>query len=174
MEIWKPIIGYEGYYEVSNLGNVRGLDRYVNRGTAPVFVVGIKIKPKEHQGYLEVSLSKDNKRSSYGIHRIVALAFIDNPKNKPQVNHIDGDKTNNQVSNLEWATLSEQQIHAFSIGLQDNKGSKHPKAQLTEQDVIDIRTELENGTLGKDIAKLYNVSVDVISKIKRRVTWSHI
>lgn len=103
-EIWKPVVGYENTYEVSNLGNVRSLDRYVaNRAGVKTFVKGKQLAPiKNTYGYLRVNLCNDTGRKSYFIHRLVAVAFLKNPKNLPQINHKDEIKTNNIVSNLEW------------------------------------------------------------------------
>lgn len=96
MEIWKDIDGYDGYYQVSNMGNVRN---------------AIKNKPlkqqKSRNGYLTVSLTKSNKITTYRVHRLVASAFIPNPGNKPSVNHIDCDPLNNKAENLEWCTAQE-------------------------------------------------------------------
>lgn len=107
-EILKDIVGYEGLYKVSNLGYVKGkkgiLKPYINL-----------------RGYYSVCLVKHNKPKTYRLHRIVAQAFIPNPDNKPQVNHIDGDKSNNKAENLEWCTQSENMKHAFRIGLCNNK-----------------------------------------------------
>lgn len=109
MEIWKDIKGYEGYYQVSNLGNVRSLDRFDGVHDRK----GTKIKPNLKQnGYLQVGLRKHNKRKWFGVHRLVATYFLRNPNNKPQVNHIDCNKQNNNVSNLEWVTGKENQEHA--------------------------------------------------------------
>lgn len=106
-EIWKPISGYEGIYEVSNLGNVRSLPRY-KRGNfdSKVFVEGKEIKKvKNNRGYYIVQLSKENKVKNFSVHRLVATEFIPNPNNLPQINHKDEDKSNNTVDNLEWTTL---------------------------------------------------------------------
>lgn len=103
-EIWKDIKGYEGLYQVSNLGKVRSMDRWVaHKGNSKVFVVGklIKLQTKKN-GYIRVDLSKNHKHKHYAVHRLVAQAFIPNPDNLPQVNHKDEDKTNNRVDNLEW------------------------------------------------------------------------
>lgn len=117
-EIWKPVVGFEGAYEVSNTGKVRSLDRYVNaKNNSKTFISGIIRKPqKNHKGYLSVVLSKHCTSYTKLIHRLVAEAFIPNPKNLPQVNHIDTDKTNNNVSNLEWVTGLENIRHAFANG----------------------------------------------------------
>ena len=101
MEQWKEVNGYEGLYEVSDQGNVRNTR------------IGKILKPGKNKktGYLYVNLCKNNKRKNFYIHRLVAQAFIPNPDNKPTVNHINEDKTDNSVENLEWATMSEQQRH---------------------------------------------------------------
>lgn len=99
-EVWKDIEGYEGLYQVSNFGRVKS--SYTNR-----FLKG----RKSPQGYLLVNLCKNNIASGKTIHRLVAQAFIPNSENKPQVNHIDEDKTNNMVSNLEWMTSKENLNH---------------------------------------------------------------
>lgn len=98
--MWKDIEGYEGLYQVSTLGRVK------NSRTGRVLKVG-----KIGNGYLIVNLYKDGKRTNYKVHRLVAQAFIPNPQNKPQVNHIDEDKENNYVENLEWSTAKENNNH---------------------------------------------------------------
>lgn len=104
-ETWKSVVGYEGLYEVSNLGNVRSVDRYVHSEYRSHTVKGISIK--QHlgkDGYMFVTLSKDGNKKSYKVHRLVAQAYIPNPEDLPQVNHMDEDKCNNVVTNLEWCT----------------------------------------------------------------------
>ncbi len=124
MEIWKDINGYEGYYQISNQGNVRSVDRFdgVHDRKGTIIRHGLK-----QNGYLQVGLRKHGTRKWFGVHRLVAIHFIKNPDNKPQVNHIDGNKQNNTVENLEWVTEKENQNHAARIGLRDNmpKGEKH-------------------------------------------------
>jgi hypothetical protein len=122
-EIWKPVIGYEGLYEVSNNGRIRSISgcntecpccgRKISRrikGKILAFTVGEK-------GYLTVVLSKQGVSKRVKVHRIVAINFIPNPKNKPQVNHEDGIKSNNFVENLSWATNKENMEHAIRTGL---------------------------------------------------------
>lgn len=106
MENWKPIEGYEGIYEVSDQGRVKNI-KY-NR-----FMTAVKVT----HGYLAYNLSKQGKTHSLLAHRLVAKAFIPNPDNKPQVNHIDGVKSHNFVTNLEWTTSSENLWHAVKTGL---------------------------------------------------------
>ena len=108
-EVWKSIEGYEGYYEVSNLGRVRSLKRkgYKN---------GTLKQGSSHTQYWVVVLCKDGKRITKLVHRLVAKAFIPNPDNKPQVNHIDSNRKNNRVDNLEWVTPKENSQHAYDSG----------------------------------------------------------
>ena len=108
MEEWKDIEGYEGLYQVSNLGNVRALKFYHSRNNVHL------LKPTVNKyGYCVVSLHKDKKVKQYRVHRLVAIAFLPNPDNLPYVNHIDCDKTNNSLTNLEWCTQSENVKHGY-------------------------------------------------------------
>lgn len=142
-EIWKDITGYEGYYQVSNLGRVRSLKRSwaVTNQYNVLFRSCTKekiIKPiLFNTGYLYVSLSKNNIKKNIAIHRLVAEAFIPNFDDFPMVNHIDGNKQNNNVNNLEWCTYKHNSQHAYSIGLVNHysgetspmygvKGKDHP------------------------------------------------
>ena len=122
-EIWKDISGYEGIYQVSNLGNIRSCERkvYFKKGnpltsymTVPEKIISKHIS---NTGYYRVGLRKDGKRKFLSVHRIVTSAFIDNPENKPHVNHIDGNRLNNHSDNLEWVTCQENIIHARDTGL---------------------------------------------------------
>lgn len=106
MEIYKNILGFEGIYEISNYGNVKNI------------IKNKVLKPRKHtNGYLRICLCKNSISKDFYIHRLVALNFIDNDLHKNEVNHIDGNKENNSYINLEWATRSENQKHAFAIGL---------------------------------------------------------
>lgn len=118
IEIWHPCAGYETHYEVSNFGNVRSIERMVNNRCGN----GLRKSPakilkhgKSKSGYLIVSFCVDGVKSNQTIHRLVARAFISNESNKPQVNHKDGNKHNNCVNNLEWATVSENAKHAYGV-----------------------------------------------------------
>ena len=129
---------YEGLYEVSNTGKVRSLDKYDRCGR---FKKGIVLSNCDNgNGYMVVYLKRDTKRKTKCVHRLVAEVFIDNPNNLPEVNHIDGNKQNNHVDNLEWCTTSENIKHAYRIGLNyPRKGVENINAKLTEDDVRYIR-----------------------------------
>lgn len=116
--IWKSVIGYEGMYEVSNDGAVRSISRYTTcRSGKKQMVIGKVRAQWVSNGYKCVSLCNGGDKKFMQVHRLVALNFIPNPESKPQVNHIDGNKHNNHVDNLEWATQDENMSHAVSMGL---------------------------------------------------------
>lgn len=118
-EIWNNIAGYEGYYQVSNLGRVKSVGRTINRNQKGNLTIKEKIISSHilKNGYEKVDLYKNGKRKCEYVHRLVAESFIPNPNGKIDVNHINGNKTDNSVCNLEWTTRSENMKHAFNIGL---------------------------------------------------------
>lgn len=103
--MWKEISGYEGLYWISNDGHVKNAKQYVKKNVP------------DKNGYHKVWLSKESKKTPFFIHRLVGVAFLNNPDDKPIINHIDGIKDNNHESNLEWCTRSENDLHAFKLGL---------------------------------------------------------
>lgn len=166
MEIWKTIKGYENRYEVSNYGNVRTLLRKLNYKN--------NLKPRLNLGrrYAGLLDSKQHFRL-ITISRLVALTFIPNLLNKPQVNHIDGNKLNDCVNNLEWVTASENIIHAYKSGLMKApRGEKSGKNKLTELSVKRIKNLYSLGNITQlDLAKIYNVSSVTIHSIVNNRTW---
>jgi uncharacterized protein YerC len=132
VETWKDIEGYEGLYQVSNLGRIKSFDKTIMvkiKNQNIVTKKGKILKPNNNNnsGYNKVTLSKEGTNKPFTIHRLVAKAFIDNPENKPFVNHKDGNKLNNCVSNLEWVSLKENTQHAFENGLCDEMIKKFSK-----------------------------------------------
>ena len=111
---WKSLVGYEGRYEVSNTGLIRSIR--TNHGKYQKRIIKPFIRSNTCK-YQYINLTVKNHTFKEAVHRAIAKAFIDNPENKPMVNHIDGNKLNNNVYNLEWVTCSENHKHAFSIGL---------------------------------------------------------
>ena len=125
-------------------------------------------------GYRYFSFKFQGRMYSKTIHRMVAIAFIPNPHNKPEVNRIDGNKLNNHVSNLEWATRSENGLHAFRIGLKSKKGEKATGSKLTEEKVHNIRHMRASGVSNRTLATLYNMDIGSIRQVYVGKSWSHV
>lgn len=134
VENWKDVPGFEGYYQASTLGNVKTLSRKIIKSNKAIKIIEERlIKPfKDKDGYLEVSLWKGNKGKKFKLHRLIGTLFIPNPENKPTINHKFGDKKDNKVSSLEWATRSENISHAYETGLLKNPSSKRVIHLLTK------------------------------------------
>lgn len=175
MEKWKPVVGYEGLYEVSSKGRVRSVDRVlIDRIGREKLFRGQSIATHLNKyGYPICKLWMGSKGKTSTIHRLVALSFLENEDNKPQVNHIDGNKENNSIDNLEWVTNSENDIHAFEIGLRSTrKGVDCNFAKLTEEKVLSIRDMKKKGVTQRNIAQIFNVSEGNISQIVNRKRWA--
>lgn len=126
-EKWKDIEGFEGIYQVSNLGKVRSIDRIVEyKNGATRKIEGKILKPRDNnEGYDQVDLYKNGVRVTMKVHRLVATAFLKNPDNLPVVNHKNSLRNDNRVKNLEWVTFSENNIHAYIYGRRRNKDKKY-------------------------------------------------
>ena len=165
MEEWRDIKGYEGLYKVSSLGKIKSLGRYKR-----VLIV----KPNAN-GYLRLRLTKKGKVKNLNSHRLVAEAFIPNPKNLPFVCHKDDNPCNNKASNLFWGTPQDNMDDKVNKNRQSRvKGILHGEAKLTEEDVLQIRLRINSGELYKTIADTYSIDKTTVSNIKTRKTWNHI
>ena len=164
-EVFVDIQGYEGY-QVSNYGRVK------NSKTGKI------LKPYLTRGYLRVSLYNESGRRCKLVHRLVAEAFLPNPQHKPAVNHINGCKTDSNVSNLEWVSASENMAHAHNNGLRpilNTQGEKNGFAKLTEAEVIQIKQLLSDGKLTqKTIGSQFNISRSTVKSIKSGRRWSYL
>lgn len=178
-EVWKDIIGWEGYYQISNLGRVKSIERYFLAKGTPVKVelrILVQIKNVPHDGgYFRVLLCRDGKRSHIMVHRLVAECFIENPNNEKLVNHMDCNKLNNHYSNLEWVSYQGNRTHAIKNNcIKFAKGTSHGHAKLTEADVYRIRELLNFGSIMKPIAIRFNISISTVHNIKIRKIWAHL
>lgn len=171
IEIWKPINGYEGIYEISNHGRVKTLSRDVINNRP----VKEAIKKLDFNGpYPSVGLSKNGKLITRRVHRLVANAFIPNPECKNQVNHKDTNKRNNHASNLEWCSSNENMKHAYDNGLlkiPDNSGENNSRSKLTSSQVKIIR---DSNKSVNEIANAFSISRCTVFDIRARRTWAHI
>lgn len=162
-EIWKDIEGYEGLYQVSNLGRVKRM-RFINKNTN-IEKERIKSQKIRKDGYLEVALYKNGKGKYIQVHRLVAKSFIPNPKKLPQVNHRNGIKTDNRVENLEWVTPKENIVHAISTGLRkqfktsNHNGENNPNSKLSKNEVLDIINNKSNGLNIKNVYEKYKTKI---------------
>lgn len=144
VEIWMAVEGYEGLYEVSNYGNVRSIDRVQNLsnchgGVSPRRDKGRMMKPTDNgKGYLIVSLSKNGKRRNHYVHRLVATAFLKRIDGKDGINHIDHDRKNNAVSNLEWCTQKENVRYSSEM-------MRHPKTVCKPSNTGEKYISMRNG-----------------------------
>ena len=176
-EIWKPITGYRGRYLISNLGRIKSLGRYWEFNPKVIILkqyIGI-------HGYYQVSLYKKGNRYNAMIHRIMAQEFLKNPHHKEEVNHIDGDKLNNCLSNLNWMTKSENMCHARDLGLLNmevHKGILNSQAKLTNSQVYRIKwiyTFSNNDYhYWPKVAKSLKVNRSSINRIHRKELWKYL
>lgn len=182
MEVWKAIPGYDGYYEASNTGIIRSIDRIVPHGIhGTCKQKGRVLKyALDAKGYPRVALSDGTSLRTYTIHRLIALTFMGPRPEGYQINHISGIKTDNSAANLEYCTQSENALHSFRIGLQKPKpGSLNPHAKLTEEQVRTIRTIAARGGRyygRKQLAQRFGVSECTIKEVVtgNKGGWKHV
>lgn len=162
----KDIKGYEGLYFCNIEGEFFSYPKKTRKGTRKLKTIKNGV-----MGYLSVDLCKNGNVKKTSAHRLIAETFLPNLENKPQVNHINGIKSDNRVSNLEWVTSSENQLHSILIGLRSSKGVKNSQSKLNENDVLSI---LKDTRKYIDICADYDISLSTIYDIKKRRSWSHI
>lgn len=172
-EEWKDINGYEGFYKVSNLGNIKSVDRIIQRKTSEMKIKGRQMSQYlGNRGYPMINLCINGRCKRHLVHRIVATAFLSNPLNKSYVNHIDGNKQNTNLKNLEWSTPKENSIHAHVNGLANvGRGEKQHSAKLTVDKVKYIR---ESSKTIKELSMMFNVSKQAIRDVKMKRSWKHV
>lgn len=176
--MWKDIIGYKGYYQLSNKGEVKSLKRVIIRKdnkpyTTKELIMKLSVRPN---GYIMVRLTNKYKKSNWKlVHRLVAETFIEKKEYQNVVNHKNGIKSDNSVENLEWTTILENNRHAFRMGLKKGKkGIEHNYCKLTEQQVFDIVKKYSDGKTYKNIAIQYNISETAVFDILTGASWQHL
>ena len=151
-------------YEISQSGIIRNSENKA-----------IKSQYVGSTGYYMVSFSYAGKTKTFRVHQLIAKTFIDNPCNYTDINHIDGNKLNNAIGNLEWCNHSQNMKHAFATGLVNNTGEKNGQSKLSESNVIEIKKMLKNGNISQyKIASIYGVSRSCIQGIKLGRLWAHV
>lgn len=167
LEIWKIIPGYDGNYHVSSFGRVKSISRYKINGWGgltllPEIIMSAKSTP---QGYMQVGL-RNPKQKLFYVHRLVAIAFLEKSEDKPEVNHKDGNKSNNHVINLEWSTPAENIIHSVALGLK-----KSYEKKLTEVQAMEVFLSLDDEKL---LVGKYGITIRSIRDIKKKKRWAFI
>lgn len=161
---WRDIPDYEGHYIINSIGDIMTVK----------FKRARPLKTFERvKGYMGVDLFKNDQKKCLYVHRLVAMAFIENPMSLAQINHIDGNPANNSVTNLEWCTGSENQLHKIRV-LRRDQGSSRSSAKLTEVDVGVIVRDRSAGQTCKEIGLRYGVADTTISRIVRGKRWVHV
>lgn len=163
-----PIQEFPGYF-ITESGDIFScIDRYdYQRKLTPTL--------NRYNGYYSVMLTKDKRAYRRYVHRLMGLALIPNPDNKREINHINGNKKDNRLENLEWATSSENKMHAFRLGLRPNQdGENNWMSKLKANDVLDIRALSSFGALQDDLAEAFGVSQSLIALVISKQIWKSV
>lgn len=168
---WRDIVGWEGYYEINSVGEIRSKDRLINGR----LYKSVTLRYKYIRGYVNVGLSRGGRVKTLQVHRLVMKTFRPVPnQDNLQVNHINGKKDDNRLGNLEWVTASENIKHSYRLGLQKSQvGSDNNYSKLKDEDVLDIRYKYKHLS-ETETAKIFNVSRSLIGVIRRREVWKHV
>jgi len=179
-EIWKDIKGYEGSYQISNLGRVKGLERisHVGNGIGSDRKIPTRIMEGHLTGrnvfYKQVMLSdNDRKQQGFYIHRLVLIHFNRMPNKGEESNHIDFNPLNNRIDNLEWVTSSQNSLHSREHMSKAKRGEKHPAAKVTDLQAIEIKRLRKQKVRHRKIAEMFNITVQDSLNIATRY-YSHI
>jgi hypothetical protein len=164
-EIWKPVVGYEGWYEISNIGRIKRTRRGLGTWSGRLIKHGM-----DKRGYRRVTLSRNGKIERFLLYHLVAIAFIGPREKGKEINHIDGNPSNNRVDNLEWCTRSENALHAFrSLGRKPSYKSK-----IDEEQVRKIRLMIKQGCSQTYVRKIFGLSAGQVSRIHTRKRWASV
>ena len=171
-EIWKPVVGYEGLYEVSNVGRVKGLDRQVRtKGGGLKFWKGKLLKPALNTGgYPFVGLCKDGVRTSMQVHTLIMDTFVGPRPKGFEVCHNDNDRSHSVLSNLRYDSRKGNHADMRAHGTWQ-EGEAHPQSKLTAEDVLEIRAGHARGLTCRELAEQYNITHQAIRAIVNRVNW---
>jgi hypothetical protein len=158
--MWKDVPTFSGRYEASETGEIRhATTKHIRKQRINKF------------GYCQINISRNDgtgKSNTVLVHKLIAETFIPNPDNLPEINHINGVKSDNRVENLEWCTRSENQIHAYKMGLSYvYHGEEHPKAKFTNEQAHQVKQMYNNGISQQKIADFFHVSQTTIGRILR-------
>ena len=174
-ETWRPVVGYEGAYEVSDCGRARSVDRVVTRtdGSLLPLVGRIRAQHIDRGGYLRVSLSRDSKTRGARVHILVAKAFLSRPPGEVEVCHRNGNPRDNRVANLRWGTHKSNVEDAMRQGT-FARGSRRATAKLSEESIPDIRRLAHEGVSYNEIGRLFGVHHATIRSAVIGRSWSHV
>jgi hypothetical protein len=170
-EEWRDVPNFEGY-QVSSLGKIRGIDRLKQGRSGLRLTRGQELKQVPNKkGYPEVRLRKNGTHTRL-VHKLVSSAFLVKSEGCTQINHINGVKTDNSVINLEWVTQSENQKHAYKLGLQPSRaGESNNKATITDKDVTKLKLLYNSGKTTKEVSELIGVNLSIIRQIIYGQSW---